>query len=54
MASKSLLGGRETFNTEGKLKKLYEAYESIALKDTYDDNEKTINSRLIELVEPTI
>lgn len=33
--SKSLLGGREKFNTDNKLRKLYDAYEEISFSTTY-------------------
>jgi hypothetical protein len=32
-----LLGGRTNFNTLGKFKTLYEAYEAIALSDTREE-----------------
>ncbi|CAD8169791.1 unnamed protein product [Paramecium pentaurelia] len=53
-SSKSLLGVRQKFNTEKKFKKLYEAYENLALSEDKDETEKIINQRLLELVEPTI
>jgi hypothetical protein len=34
-----LLGGRTNFNTLGKFKTLYEAYETIALSDTGEEKE---------------
>ncbi|CAD8125198.1 unnamed protein product [Paramecium sonneborni] len=38
-SSKSLLGGRQTFNTEKKFKRLYKAYESLALNENNYNNE---------------
>ena len=35
--SKSLLGGRQIFNTESKFKRLYKAYESLALNENNED-----------------
>ncbi|CAD8125557.1 unnamed protein product [Paramecium sonneborni] len=54
LSSKSLLGPRQKFNTEKKLIKLYEAYESLVFADVQDESEKIMNQRLLELVEPTI
>ncbi|CAK84326.1 unnamed protein product (macronuclear) [Paramecium tetraurelia] len=54
MSSKSQLGVRQKYNTEKKFKKLYEAYENLALSEDQDETEKIMNQRLLQLVEPTI
>ncbi|CAD8126636.1 unnamed protein product [Paramecium sonneborni] len=67
--SKSLLGGRQRFNTDIKYKRLYKAYESLALcEDNHNEDnqiqnsedgdkqntDQSLNKRLLKMVEPTI